>query len=292
MTAPAASTFLPGISAGAARASPIPSGTVSRLRESPPSRCILSEVLNPRLSLLDDSGTRERQAALSGRIAEYAIITLIVLVLAGMEIARWKFNTQPQPMVFAFVALCLTGYAAVRMSFTWRQISVLRREQQSRQNLRAAIDDICGRGWLLFDGLVDARGHLLGSVLAGPGGLVTLVPRFIARGGDLGETIEHGEGDDLMIGTHKILADPIGQARRAARSLYEDLAAVGMDTVPVQAAVVFPGWTIKGAREDEEEEVWVLSDRDLGPRITQKHSVLEAKDLIGVSMFLENLAKR
>lgn len=292
MKAPAASTLLPGISPGATRPCPVAFWPVSPLRANPPPRRLLSEVLNPRLSLFDDSSTRERQAALSGRIAEYAIITLIVLVLAGMELARWMFHTQPQPVLFAFVAACLTCYAAVRVFLIWRQISVLRREQQSRQSLRAAIEDICGRGWLLFDGLMDARGHLLGSVLAGPGGLVTLVPRFIARGGNLKEVIARGEGDELWIGSHKILADPIGQARRAARSLYEDLAAAGMDTVPVQAAVVFPGWSISQAANAEDEEVWVLSERDLVPRLTQGHTKLEARDLIGVCMFLEGLAKR
>ncbi len=258
--------------------------------ETTPTRRLLSEVLHPRLSLFDDSGTRERQAALSGRIAEYAIITLVVMVLAGMEIARWRFQTKPQPVLFSFVAVCLAGYAALRIFFIWRQISVLRREQQARQNLRNAIEEICGRGWLLFDGIVDRRGHLLGSVLAGPGGLVTLIPRFIARGGNLRETIVRGEGDALLIGGHKILADPVGQARSAARALYEGLAAAGMETVPVQAAVVFPGWSIKPGPEDTDEEVWILSDRDLLSRIMQEPTVLEAKDLIGVSLYLEGLA--
>ena len=259
--------------------------------ENPPSRRLLSDVLNPRLSLFDDSGSRERQASLSGRIAEYAIITSVVLVLAGMEIARWKFKTPPQPVIFSFVAICLTGYSAVRVFLLWRQISVLRREQHSRQNLRAAIDDICARGWLLFDGLVDARGRLLGSVLAGPGGLVTLIPRFISHGGNLAEMIGKGDGDTLLIGSHKVLADPVGQARRAARSLYEDLAAAGMDTVSVQPAVIFPGWKIKPPLDDIDEEVWVLSDRDLLPRLTQGPTLLEAKDLIAVSLFLESLTK-
>jgi hypothetical protein len=252
---------------------------------------LLSEVANPRLALFDDTISRERQSALTGRIAEYAIISLVVLVIAGLEIARWKFNTQPQPLLFSFVALCLTGYAATRVAFTWRQIAVLRREQQARQNLRIAIDEVCGRGWLLFDGLTDQRGHLLGSVLAGPGGIFTLVPRYLPRGSNLSETVDQRDGDTLVVGRHKILADPLGQARRAARSLYEVLAAAGVDNVPVQPAVVFPGWSIGKRLPDSDGDVLVLSDRDILPRLTEMPTVLEARDLIAVSLLLEKLAR-
>ena len=60
-----------------------------------PTRRLGDEIVSPKLSLLDDSNTRERQSALGGRIAEYAIITFVVIIIAGMEVARWKFNTPP-----------------------------------------------------------------------------------------------------------------------------------------------------------------------------------------------------
>lgn len=265
------------------------------MSESPPpspNRHLLTEVINPRLSLFDDTGTRERQSALTGRIAEYAIITFVVLVIAGMEIARWAFSAPPQPVLFSFVAVCLLGYASLRVGLIWRQLAVLRREQQARQNLRAAIDEVCARGWLLFDGLTDARGHLLGSVLVGPRGVFTLIPRFIVRGGDLSETVEQTDADTVMIGTHVILADPIGQARRAARALYEVLAAEGIETVAVQPAVVFPGWVIAPRSATEDTDVWILSDRDIVPRLTHAPAVLEARDMIAVGLLLERVAKR
>jgi len=271
--------------------SPLPFRSVSDPREKSANRRLLADVNHPRLSLFDDSGTRERQSALAGRIAEYAIITLVVIVIAGMEVGRWAFNTPPQPVLFSFVAVCLTAYAALRVALIWRQVAVLRREQQARHNLRVAIDEVCARGWLFFDGLIDPRGHLLGSVLAGPGGLFTLVPRFIARGSNLSEKVRRKEADTLMVGSHKVLADPIGQARAAARSLYEVLAAEGIDTVAVQPAVVFPGWNIEPNFEEEESGVWILSDRDLVPRLTQVPAIMEAKDLIAVSLLFERLAR-
>ncbi|HWB04820.1 MAG TPA: nuclease-related domain-containing protein [Verrucomicrobiales bacterium] len=257
-----------------------------------PTRRLLNEVIHPRYSLFDDTTTRERQAELTGRIAEYAIIVLVVLIIAGLEIARWFFNTPPKPELFSFMAACLTVYSAIRVGFIWRQIAVLRREQRARQSLHAAIEEICGRGWLLFDGLTDTRGHLLGSVLAGPGGLFTLIPRFIARGKNLSEIVSRRDANTVTIGSHQVLADPIGQARRAAHALYELLADEGMDTVAVQPVVVFPGWVIGPPPEDADVDVWVISEADIVPRFTEAPTVMEAKDLIAVSLLLERMATR
>jgi hypothetical protein len=264
---------------------------VPKLRETSPARDLLAEVNNPRLSLIDDSHTRERESDIGGRIAEYAIISLVVLVIAGLEVARWVFKAPPQPLLFGFVAAGITLYAGVRIALLWRNLLALRRGQQSRQNLRAAIDEICSRGWLLFDGLTDGRGHLLGSVLAGPGGLFTIIPRFIARGGSASERVRLRSDGTLHIGDHTILADPTGHAQRAAHSLYEVLAAAGLETIAVQPVVVIPGWTVAPPEEGAADDVWVLSDTDLVPRLTQSPTVLEARDLIGVSMLLEQLGR-
>lgn len=279
------------------RTSPLRLLRVSTPQDTSPTRRLLAEVNNPAFSLFDDSGTRERHSALAGRIAEYAIITLVVIVIAGMEVARWVFDTPPQPALFCFMAVCLTAYSAFRIAFIWRHIAVLGREQQARANLRHAIDDICARGWLFFDGLTDPRGRLLGSVLAGPAGVFTLIPRFIPRGRNLSETVHQKDAGTLIIGGHEVLADPIGQARRAAASLYELLAQEGLETVAVQPAVVFPGWVIaprtEGGEETEDDnEVWVLSDRDIVPRLTRAPTVIEARDLIAVSLLLERIAKK
>ncbi len=259
---------------------------------SPPADRILDEVIHPRFSLFDDSTTRERQSALTGRIAEYAIIVLVVFVITGLEISRWLFRTPPQPLLFSFMALCLTGYATVRVALIWRQVRVLRREQRARQNLRAAIGDICARGWLLFDGLLDGKGHLLGSVLAGPGGVFTLIPRFIVRGDDLTESVARRDADTLAIGNQEILADPVGQARRASQALYELLAEGGQETIPVQPVLIFPGWNITPDSAGADADVWLLSDTDIVPRLTRLPVVMEARDLIAVSLLLERLVVR
>ncbi len=87
----------------------------------------------------------------------------MVLIIAGLEISMWKFNTPPQPLLFGFAAGCLTVNLAARIAIILPEFSVLKRESQARESLRKAINEICSRGWLLekmsrnYDGLWNCR---------------------------------------------------------------------------------------------------------------------------------------
>ncbi len=252
-------------------------------------RHAFDEIIHPRLAILDESAAQTRKADLSGRVAEYALVAIVVLIIAGMEIVRWAFNAPPQPLLFGLAAFGIVGYAAVRVIFIVPQLLNLRKEQDARSSLRVAIDDICSRGYLLFDGLTDNKGFLLGSVLVGPGGVFTIIPRFVPRGRQLNEHVEVS-GNSVEISGHSVFADPAGQARQAAASLYSAFARENLDTVSIQPVVVFPGWSVRHRGDDP--DVFFVNERELVERITHAPAVLEPKDLIGVSLFLERLRRQ
>ncbi len=261
--------------------------TVSQpTRERSIARELLSEAIHPRLAVFDESITQERRSALASRIAEYSLVAAVVLVIAGIEITRYLFHSPPQPLLFGIAAAVIIGYASVRIGFILKQLGTLRREQEARASLRSSIEDLCGRGYLLFDGITDPRGHLLGSVILGPSGVFTVVPRFLPRGDDLGEKIDVLDDQRVEIEGNRILADPLGQARRAASALYTYLAEHELTAITVHPVVVFPGWKV---RVHQQSDVITVDERELTHRILQMPTVLEAKDLIGASLVLEKL---
>jgi hypothetical protein len=58
----------------------------------------LAELNATRVSLTDEAGSNERRTRLLARVAEYLLVSLIVLVIAGIEVERWYFNAPPQPV--------------------------------------------------------------------------------------------------------------------------------------------------------------------------------------------------
>lgn len=262
----------------------------------PPSRSqgvsqLLTELNETRIPLFDDSENGERRARLVGRLAEYLLVALVVLVIAGIEVGRWYFQTPPQPVWVCVFAGGVAAYAAVRVWMILPQLRVLSREREARRQLRLAVEGLCAKGYVLFEGVTGPRGWSLGSVLSGPNGVFCLITRFVPRGGDLTETVEQKDDVSLSIGGHEVLADPLEQARRAAAGLYELLAEEGLETVPVQPVVVFPGWTVRRAPGFEDPEVLVTGDHRLEETIRKAGSPLEPRQIIAVSLALEKAAR-
>ncbi len=253
---------------------------------------LLTELNATRLSLTGDEASGERRARLLAQVAEYALVSLVVLMIAGIEVGRWYFNTPPQPVWVCVFAAGLISYAAVRVWFILPQLRTLSREREARRLLKASLNSLCAKGYVLFEGVTGPRGWLLGSVVAGPTGVFCIVSRFVPRGRNLSEKVEHVDDATLRIAGHDVMADPLDQARRAATGLYEMLAEGGLDTVPVQPVVVFPGWTVKRADSLTDPEVLVTGDQTLESAIREAPARMEPKDLISVSLLLEKTARR
>ena len=95
------------------------------------------------------------------------------------------------------------------------------------------------------------------------------------------------EGPRLEIAGHPVFADPVGQARQAAAALYSAFAQEGLETIPVRPVVIFPGWNIRHAGEDN--DVLIVNERELVEQVLNSPTVMEPRELIGASLFLERL---
>jgi hypothetical protein len=254
-------------------------------------RRLLAEVVNPSLSVFDDSATQERRSVLAGRIGEYVIVTAVIFVICGIQVGQAYFKAPPNPLIFIVAAIVVGIYAAVRIAMIWPQMKTLQREDEARAGLKAAIHQICRHGYLLFDGVKDRRGFLMGSVLVGPSGVYSLVPRFIPRGSDLSERVEFLDSGMLAVGSHPVLANPLGQARHAADSLTALLAEDGLPEIKVVPMVVIPGWKI-GSSPSVPDAVSVVNEVLLPGAIEERPTILDAKALIAVSMVMDRLKTR
>ncbi len=252
---------------------------------------LLAELNATPITVFDESRSLERRSGLIARIAEYLLVSLIVGVIAGIEVGRWYFKTPPQPMLVCAFALGVTGYALLRVWMILPQLRVLAREREARYLMKGVVERLCAKGFMLFEGVTGSRGFSLGSVLVGPTGVFCLIPRFLPRGRDLTEVVEQVDDERLKIGDREVLADPMDQARRAVAGLYELLAAEGLETVPVRPVVVFPGWTVRQTAGIEEPEVLATGDQGLEDLIRHYEAKLEPRLMIAVGQLLEKFSR-
>ena len=251
---------------------------------------LLADLNATRFGLFDDREPRERRAALLGRIAEYGLVSLILIVLAGMEIGRWYFNAPPQPLLMGMFAGGVILYSAVRVALILPQVRVLNRERHARRDLREVLSRLCSRGYMLFDG-VKGNGGRSFSVLVGPTGVFSLTRRIVPRGTDLSESIECGADGRITVGGREMLADPLGQAAQAAADLRMVLESGNLAGTGVRPVLVFPGWNVIERRAPEERGVLVVSEWTLTEEIQGVSATLEPAGMIAVSLRLEQLAR-
>jgi hypothetical protein len=250
----------------------------------------LAELNATRVSLTDEAGSNERRTRLLARVAEYLLVSLIVLVIAGIEVERWYFNAPPQPVWVCDFAASLIGYAAVRVWSILPQLRILGREREARRLPRHVLQGLCAKGYLLFEGVTGDRGWSLGPVVVGPTGVFCLVSRFVPRGRDLSEKVIHQDDIPLRIGSHEVLADPLDQARRAAAGPYEILGAEGLETVPGEPVVIFPRWTVRRPETFTDPEV-IVGGQSHEEAIRGAANRLDPREVIAVCLLLEKAAR-
>lgn len=251
------------------------------------------ELNRPEVSLLDENPRREKRSALLGKIAEYMTVSMFVLTVISYEWAHWYFKWTPHPLIFGVVGGALVAYALLRVGLLLPRLRALKKESQAAGQYRQSLRQLAAHGWYVFRDVRDARGFVVGNVVAGPGGLFALTARYLSRSGTEFESIEVSRNETISINGHIPIGQPVLQARHAAAALYSILAGAGLDTVEVRPVVVFPLWRIKGRENDEETqetEVWALNEIELVEKLTALPPVLEPKTVIELCTLLEKHA--
>ncbi len=251
----------------------------------------LRSLNQPRLTVFDEEGRLEERSHLLGKIAEYSVVCVFVLTLVVYEWAHWYFHWKPQPVLFGVVGLCLVGYAAVRISFIIPKLRALKAERHAAHSVRTELRSLAGRGWYVFDSVVEPDGRFLGTVVVGAPGVFSVTTRFISRRGAAFENVEQPDQKTILAGGRTALADPLGQARRSAQALYALLARENLDTVTVMPVLVFPGWKVGSLPREEERDVLVGNEDIFLECLANMPSLLEARQVIQVCSLLEKLSR-
>lgn len=220
-------------------------------------------------------------------MAEYLTVSVVVLTIMTYEWAHWYFEWTPNPGVFLIMGFGLIAYALTRVVMLFPKLRALKQEARASQNYQHALTELAERGWLIFHDVKDAQGRNLGSLLVGAAGVYNIHVRSQSRAGSGSEIIEERADGSIWVAGNPALGNPKQQASRATKSVYQMLAAAGLETVSIQTIVVYPAWGIDSRIEiPEEETVWVLNESMLVDRLKNLPPSLEAKQVIELCSLL------
>ena len=187
------------------------------------------------------------------------LLSLFIVILAGLEWWRYAMNLKPTPWIFTMGAACVIAYTAIRYRLT---IKRLRNLKLGRDGERAVAQYLewfrTADFFVLHD--VPSDGANIDHVLIGPRGVYTIETKTISKP-SRGECKVRVAEQRVYVNGQAMDRDPLIQAKAQAGWL-ADFFGQGQLKSVVQPVVVFPGWFVEPF-DMKRAGVWVLEPKQL-----------------------------
>lgn len=225
-----------------------------------------------------------------GRIMQWVVTGVLLLVLAGYEWLRWLSNSPPRPVALTVLAVLGCGIIAWRVK---RQIPLLRQLGQGHKGEKMVgqcLERLRAKGYEIFHDIV-GDGHNIDHALVGPGGVFVIETKTISKPARGASEVVF-DGESITVNGLPPDRDPVTQVLAAAR----ELAAIIRDTsgreVPVRPVILYPGWYTK---QPPSPNVWVLNENAFPKFIAHEDVKLSADEVAriasGIAMHVRGAEK-
>lgn len=247
-----------------------------------------SPIKNKPLRVPGQSLEEARRKLIEDRLELPFLLTLFVLLLAGMEWWRFFTDFKPNPIVFTVAAALLIGF------FGWRFMKVLPESRALKQGIdgEKAVGQFLERlrenGYHVFHDLIGS-GFNVDHVIIGPAGVYTIETKTRSKP-IRGEPRIRFDGNQLTVGGYEPDRNPIIQARAQAAWLRGILVESTGRPFEVFPVVVFPGWFIEQS-EGSLRSIWVLEPKALPKFLEREPQRLKPEDVKLASFHLSRFIR-
>lgn len=230
-----------------------------------------SPIKTPPLRLPGQSAD-ERINDLRDIFSEDVVVSMVLILLAGLEWWRWWTQVPPNPLPY-------TTLAIVAVIYTWRKgaplIAMIKNLRLGREGERVVgqmLEQLRENGYRVFHD-IPGDGWNIDHVIVGPGGIFTIETKMRSKPAQGNSKILY-DGHTIKIGLGQPVDNPLTQARAQASWLGKFLNDGRTVTFAVHPVVVFPEWYVEETGPRNKKDVWVLNPKMLISCLAQKPRIL------------------
>ncbi len=228
----------------------------------------------------------ERDKLLNDQLTDYLLAAIGVWVLAGWEWFR-RWNPSPiAPEILTGIALLVTAYCAFRIFRLRKEIRNLNQAEKGERRVSELLTQLRRKRYVAFDDVLVDQSNI-DHVLVGPGGIFAIETKAYSVFGN--GCVGVDESGVLRFSNKPALKDPLRQAARSAANvakLLKERVRKDFDVAPV---LIFPGWTLKGAKA--ETGVVVLNDAMISDFFESRPTVLSDDQITNICSHLDQIAR-
>src|ERR1051325_10366430 len=243
-------------------------------------------ISGPLRRLAGQSVREELHKILNEDVGAYIAVGLAFLLLAGWEWFRWWAHSPPQPVVVSIIALILVTWCTIRIVKARTDIRNLKQAEKGERRVSELLTQLRRKRYVAFDDLVGI-GSNIDHVLVGPGGIFAIETKSYSVFGN--ECVGVDQAGVLRLSNKLAAGDPLRQATAAAERvarILNDRLRTAFDVTPV---LIFPGWTLKGAKS--ETGVVVLNDGTILDFFESQPKILSDAQITHICAHLDQAAR-
>ncbi|MEO5956239.1 MAG: nuclease-related domain-containing protein [Nitrospiraceae bacterium] len=232
----------------------------------------------------------ERMSELRDIFMQDAIITLFLILLAGLEWVRWWVPIPPHPFPS-------TTLAVAAIIYTWRKrlpfVTMIRNLRLGRDGERVVgelLEPLREKGYRVFHD-IPGPDFNVDHVIVGPAGIFTIETKTKTKPMDGRPTILY-DGQAIRLKDGRSFRKPLTQARAQAQWLANLLNDGRRATFTVHPVVVFPEWYVERIGPRSIQDVWVLNPKALDKFLDHEPHVLSVAAIDAASHALTQHCRR
>jgi hypothetical protein len=245
-----------------------------------------SPVEGPLRRLPGQSVRDERDKLLNDQLFEYLLVAFGFCSLAVWEWLRRWIGLPFAAEIFTGAALFMSAYCAFRIFRLRKEIRNLNQAEKGERRVSELLTQLRRKRYVAFDDLIVDQSNI-DHVLVGPGGIFAIETKAYSIFGN--GCVGVDEFGVLRLGNKPALKNPVRQAVRSAANIakiLKDRMRRDFDVTPV---LIFPGWTLKGAKA--ETGVVVLNDAMISEFFESRPTVLSDEQITNICSHLDQTAR-
>ncbi|MDP1946968.1 MAG: nuclease-related domain-containing protein [Nitrospirota bacterium] len=248
-----------------------------------------SQLKTPPLRLPGQS-LEERISELQDTFMQDSIVTVFLILIAGIEWLRWWMPTPSNPFPS-------TTLAVAAIIYTWRKrlpfVSMIRNLRLGRDGERVVgelLEPLRGKGYRVFHDIPGANFNI-DHAIVGPAGIFMIETKTRSKLTGGSHKMFY-DGQAIRLEDGRSFQKPLKQARAQAQWLANLLNDGRGTTFTVRPVVVFPEWYVERTGPRSMQDVWVLNPKALGKFLDHEPQVLSTDAINAVSHALTQHCRR
>jgi hypothetical protein len=204
------------------------------------------------------------------------MMTLIMVMWAGLEWLRYFLPTQPNPWINTTIAVLAGTYSLWQFRKFWPQIKAMKLAEEGEKAVGQFLEGLRGFGYQVFHDVVGPSFNV-DHVIIGPGGVFTVETKTWKKPRKGSPKVVF-DGERLTAGGFPPERNPVVQAKAQADWLGSILEQSTGRKFKARPVILFPGWWVE-ATKGSQRDLWVLEPKALPAFLEHQEDRLSPEDV-------------